>query len=367
VSGRGSIDGERTTSGVASRSRLFTRKQKVTFVLFGGAAAVLCVLYLGQGEAPKASKEYVAPLRVATAQPLTVPPEPRAAPAPTPPPIAPTPSVQQRPVPGLQAPLAPTPTPQMQTQAQVAAPKLLVIDDNAAGDQGTPPARLRATEGAQGDDSDLGKALRPTMLEAVSASIMPHPEMTIAQGRALPCFMDTAIDSQMQGLARCHIPYDIVGEVGARGESGVVLLPRDTVITGEVRAGHSVRSGQTRVGVLWTRARTPDGVVIPLASLATDTVGRSGIAGDVDNHWWARFGNALLFTLIDAGTQIISTELSKGGQTSINLNTAGNVAGDQFREDARIPPTITVHQGEAIGITVARDLDFSRVYRLQMR
>jgi type IV secretion system protein VirB10 len=254
----------------------------------------------------------------------------------------------------------------VQAQQQVAPPKLLVVDDNTAGDQ-APLARQRPGDNGQDNDSELGKALRPTMLEGVSAAILPHPEMTIAQGRSIPCVMDTAIDSQMQGFARCHIPYDITGEVGERGESGIVLLDRDTVITGEVRAGNAVRAGQTRVGVLWTRARTPKGAIINLASPATDTIGRSGIAGDVDNHWWARFGNALIFTLIDAGTQILSTELSKGGQTSINLNTAGSVAGDQFREDSRIPPTITVHQGEIIGITVARDLDFARIYKLQMR
>ena len=179
--------------------------------------------------------------------------------------------------------------------------------------------------------------------------------------------MDTAIDSQLPGFARCHVPYDITGEVGPRGESGAVLLDRDTVITGEVHAGSAVHAGQNRVFVLWTRARTPQGVIIPLASPATDTIGRSGIEGDVDNHWWARFGNALLFTLIDSGTQILSAELSKGGQTSINLSTASNTASDQFREDAHIPPTITVHQGEVIGITAARDLDFSKVYGFRLR
>jgi type IV secretion system protein VirB10 len=360
MSDRGSIDGERTRSGVAPRSRLFTRKQKVTFTLFGGAFAVCGLLYLGQGDKPKTSKEYVAPVRFANVQPVTVPPDPKPAPAPpAPPPMAPTPAVQQRVMPGA-GPVMPTPQAPQQAPAP---PKLLVIDDDRAGDQ-RQAAKMREGADGQNDESDLGKALRPTMLESVSATVMPHPDMTIAQGRSIPCVMDTAIDSQMQGFARCHIPYDIVGEDGT-----TTLLDRDTVITGEVRAGHSVRAGQTRVGVLWTRARTPTphSVVIQMASLATDTVGRSGIPGDVDNHWWARFGNALLFTMIDAGTQIISTELSKGGQTSINLNTASTTASDQFREDARIPPTITVHQGDIIGITVARDLDFARVYKTHMR
>ena len=86
---------------------------------------------------------------------------------------------------------------------------------------------------------------------------------------------------------------------GADGK--VVLLERGTKLVGETRGAGA--QGQARVFVLWTEARTPTGVVVPLASPGTDELGRSGLPGEVHRHFWQRFGAAMLISVIDGAVQ----------------------------------------------------------------
>ena len=81
----------------------------------------------------------------------------------------------------------------------------------------------------------------------------------------------------------------------------VVLMEKGTKIVGEYQGG--LDRGQYRLFVLWTRAVTPRGIAIDLASPATDALGRGGMDGRVNNFFWQRFGTALLFSLVeDAAT-----------------------------------------------------------------
>ena len=85
------------------------------------------------------------------------------------------------------------------------------------------------------------------------------------------------------------------------------------------------------------------------------------------SHFWERFGGALLLSIVgDAGREIAGQRLSDGG---IEINTAGkrlpySAAAIATEQSINIPPTLIKNQGEHVSIFVARDLDFSSVYRL---
>jgi len=143
----------------------------------------------------------------------------------------------------------------------------------------------------------------------------------------------------------------------------VVLLERGSKLVGETRG--EVQNGSARVFVLWTEARTPTGVLVPLDSPGTDELGRSGLPGKVNRHFWDRFGAALLISVIDGAVQAGVQSSSHGNGTIIyNPSTAQDALTDVLKGTINIAPTVVKHQGDRIQILVARDLDFRPVYEL---
>ncbi|UTO28068.1 type IV secretion system protein VirB10 [Bartonella harrusi] len=203
--------------------------------------------------------------------------------------------------------------------------------------------------------------LKPTTLEGIRASTLGNRNYIIAMGSSIPCILETAISSDQQGFTSCIVSRDILSDNGR-----VVLLDKGTQIVGEYRAG--LKRGQNRLFVLWNRAKTPDGVIITLASPATDSLGRSGMDGDIDNHWLERIGSALLVSIVKDATSYVKNRLSKDTekQESETASSGQNIAKILTENYTNIPPTLTKNQGEMVNVFVARDLDFSSVYKLKM-
>ena len=88
----------------------------------------------------------------------------------------------------------------------------------------------------------------------------------------------------------------------------------------------------------------------------------------IDNHWWERFGSALLLSVVADGSTAGSAYLKN--QAGINAQQTGQsgnqAAGIAVEQSATIKPTLHKNQGEMVSIFVARDLDFSGVYQLRV-
>jgi type IV secretion system protein VirB10 len=122
----------------------------------------------------------------------------------------------------------------------------------------------------------------------------------------------------------------------------------------------------SRVFILWNEARTPTGVVVELASPGTDELGRSGVTGTVDNHFWARFGAAIMVSIIDGSVQgLVAAQQRSGSSVTINPQGGQQITQEVLRNTINIPPTININQGTRIQVIVARDVDFRSVYELR--
>jgi type IV secretion system protein VirB10 len=210
-----------------------------------------------------------------------------------------------------------------------------------------------------GERGQLGSYLAPSVATATRAQVLATRRFIIPKGNFLDCTLETAINSELPGMTTCVTAFDIFGADGK-----VVLLERGSKLVGETRG--QVAQGMSRLFILWTEARTPTGVVVQLDSPGTDELGRAGVTGNVNNHFWARFGAALLVTVIDGALQGVAQRQETSGSTVI-LNPQGGqqVIDDILRNTINIPPTITVNQGSRIQVIVARDVDFRPVYELR--
>ncbi len=213
------------------------------------------------------------------------------------------------------------------------------------------------TESEQGLEG-LEAWLAPTVTPAAVAAVLPTQRLLLPKGAFVDCTLETALDSTLPGMATCVTATDTFSVDGR-----VVLLERGTKLVGETRGG--VRQGQARLFVLWTQARTPQGVVVTLASPGTDELGRAGLPGEVDRHFFERFGAAMLISVIDGVVQSAIQDGLGDATVIYNPSTSQDILTEVLRSTVNIPPTVRKHQGDRIQVLVARDLDFRSVYRLR--
>jgi type IV secretion system protein VirB10 len=208
-------------------------------------------------------------------------------------------------------------------------------------------------------DGGLTALLRPGAMPAARAQTLPTQRLLLPKGAFIDCTLETAIDSTLPGMTTCVTATDTFGADGK-----VVLLERGSKLVGETRG--EVQNGAARVFVVWTEARSPTGVLVPLDSPGTDELGRSGLPGQVNRHFWDRFGAAILISVLDGAMQAAVQSSSRGGGTVIFSPSASqNVLTDVLKGTINTAPTVVKHQGDRIQILVARDLDFRPVYELR--
>lgn len=228
-----------------------------------------------------------------------------------------------------------------------------------SSDAGAMPAPLGLPR-MEANKSGLEESLKPSQLQATSASRHRSLDLMLLASTTIPCGQRTLIVSTNPGQTSCTVSKDVYSANGS-----TLLIERGSQVLGE--RSQPLQLGQELLPVLWNRIVTPRGVVIDINSLATDTLGASGLPVYVDEHWRKRFGAAIMLSLIGDLGQAAANKASNAEGT-IRLTTTANsgqdLAARALDKTINIPPTGYSLQGEAINIFVARDLDFGRVYEL---
>ena len=252
-----------------------------------------------------------------------------------------------------------TPLPQQSAAGQAqrqAAPALatnalntpaVVFDASAfPAPMGAPSGPMAQATGPGSDDFAARLGVSGNGAAVATAGI--NPKTTVSQGTLIPAVLETAIDTDVPGYVRAVVSSDVRSFDGSR-----VLVPRSSRLIGQYKSG--MQAGQKRAYVIWTRLIRPDGVSVALGSPAISFGGETGIGGKVDNHFFERFGSAMLLSVVGGLSAIGS-----GGATLV-LGGGQSAAAAAVGQTGNIGPTVRIRQGEPIRVFTARDLDFSKV------
>ena len=185
----------------------------------------------------------------------------------------------------------------------------------------------------------------PPLQQAVA---LAHPTSTVVQGTIIPAVLETALDTDLPGYARAIVSRDVRGFDGSQ-----VLIPRGSRLVGQYRSG--IATGQSRAYVIWSRVIRPDGVSVQLASPALDGDGSTGLPGEVNRHFWQRYGASILLSVVGGAASALGSDSS----TLVVSTSASSASAQALSTDGKIPPTIRIPLGTPIQVFTARDLDFT--------
>lgn len=335
-----------------SRPRVVQPSSPWTVVLgLGGAVLVGLAAFGSLSHARQAHAQAAAP----------VPAVQRQYAASTPPAAAPAPMAES-------AALPPAPMSAAEPQPDLETPRLhapaVVVE---LGDGGAPAAPLVTRPAMSGaappppEDTRLSAEERfvarvtSTGVDTAHATRLRDLARTAPQGTVIAAVLETAINSDLPGSVRAVVSRDVRGFDGRE-----VLIPRGSKLIGQYKSAVAV--GQTRAFVIWSRILTPQGVSIAVDSPGTDRLGRGGLDGETDTHFFRRFGAAILLTVMSIGLDAAASHNGSGNTFVIASPVQANrVAEIALQKQIDIPATIKVAQGTPLQVFVSRDLDFSGV------
>ncbi len=123
-------------------------------------------------------------------------------------------------------------------------------------------------------------------------------------GTLIPLVLLHHLDSRQPGLVRAQVTEDVLDATARR-----VLIPRGTLALG-FQTGQPVL-GQERLELHWSQLHYPDHRILVLPdSPGAAPDGSLGPSGHVNQRWGARYGAALILTLVGAGAQLSQPQRS---------------------------------------------------------
>jgi len=235
---------------------------------------------------------------------------------------------------------------------------ILVVDKRRDRGLGGVLSDVAGTTKTESSIRSLSDELAGGSVDTVAASYIANQETTIPQGTLIRGVLETAIQSDLPGFVRAEVAHDVYSFDGSR-----LLIPKASRLVGHYRSG--LVRGQTRVFIVWDRLLRADGASVLIGSPGTDLLGRTGLAGDFDTHFFKIFGSSVLLSLVNGaiaiGVESVRDTSNSGTTILQNTNSLNRAAEIALENSINIPPTIHVDQGTPIQVFVARDLDFRQV------
>lgn len=200
-------------------------------------------------------------------------------------------------------------------------------------------------------------------VKALDSSRVIYPtrvptKYVLLEGTIIPIVLEGDINSDLPGRITVRVINDIYDSIYGTN----LLVPKGTIAVGEYRS--DVKDGQDRLMITFNRLMLKDGRSVRIPAMdGADAMGRSGISGDVNNHFWRQFAPAFLIAgvahLFTPKVAITNNNNGVGGGTM--MDATGRILTDTAtkilnRYNNNGKPTITIDRGEIMNIVVTSDI-----------
>lgn len=266
------------------------------------------------------------------------------------------------------------PAPQNQQQdAQTAA---AAAANKTAAQNTAPPAAsdAYATQNMQGQKLDFLTSQPTKDIYDTNTVQYPASPYILQAGSIIPAVLQTKISTDLPGMITALVSQDVYDSI--KGE--YLLIPSGSKLIGEYNS--NVSYGQSQVQVKFTRLIRPDGTSIVLPNQAgIDSMGTSGIEDDVNNHWGAVIGSAVLSAIFNIPAIVATNQMNNASQLVPNGtggynqqqglgSTAGASALQSVGQAAstlgtalttrslNIQPTVIINAGYQFSVMVSKDI-----------
>lgn len=191
----------------------------------------------------------------------------------------------------------------------------------------------------------------------------------ILSGSVIPAVLQTGIKSYLPGEITAVVSQSVYSSVNG----ATLLIPAGSRLVGTYDTQTAL--GVNRLAVAWTRIEFPNGTSMNLPGYEGEGgSGYAGLSGDVNDHTWLIFKNALLLSIVDAGMAVASPTSTVSTTTGVTGNAAlqdseqslaqtfGQAEAQLLQKYIDIAPTITLHPGQLFSVVVAHDMVFPGPY-----
>ncbi len=237
-------------------------------------------------------------------------------------------------------------------------------NDPQGGQQGMNPQDYAAMLTGQ-PQQQTGRGGPPDGL--TSARPLYQPDTLLLRGTYIRCVLQSRVISDYPGYTSCIVTEPVYSVNGRR-----LLLPRGSKVQGSYGSDELIGD---RVGIIWDRVTTPNGLDINMKSPGVDMLGSAGNAGHYSAHWGQRISSALLISILSDAfkyaaaengpptTSVVNGGLVQNPYESTTARTMERLANLALERNMTRPPTVTINQGTIVAVYVSRDVDFSSVIR----
>jgi type IV secretory pathway VirB10-like protein len=201
-----------------------------------------------------------------------------------------------------------------------------------------PPAPTRGSFVSSSDGArEVAQASSPAV-----GYVAPVSKYELQEGAILRCRLLTHIDSEQPG----HVSAEVVESAYSSVDPQVEVIPAGATVQGVYS---TASAGDTRLIMAWHRINFPNGRVFEMGPQpGTDELGGEGVGGTTNTHLGKLFGQALLYTALNAAGQAISH--------SSYLFQSSNVTQTFAGQQPTLKPTIYLDPPAPLTITVVHDL-----------